>query len=468
MNFLTGRHIPRRTFVRGMGAAMGLPLLDAMIPAGTGGRAALAAADRIRFVAIEQVHGAAGCSNWGAQRFLWAPEKTGRDFDLSPSSLEPLTPFQDQLTIVSNADMRMAEAYTAPEIGGDHFRASAVFLTQSHCKLTESSDLFVGTSMDQMYAQRFGQDSPLPSMQLCVENVDQAGGCAYGYNCAYTDSISWASPSEPLPATRDPRTVFEQLFGTGGTPTERALRRQTDKSILDFFMAELRTLQRAVGATDRQRLDQYLENVREIERRIELIEARNTSGEPRAIPEAPAGVPDSFSEHVKILFDLQAHAFAADLTRVFSLKLGRDGSSRVYAESGSERPFHPASHHGASGEPVLEFYKINKYHVSMVPYFLEKLKTLQDGENNLLDKTIVLYGSPMADGNLHNHRRNPLFIVGGGTNRPGAGVHHRAADGTPIANVMLSLMHHMGLEDMESFGDSTGAFPLDTAPVTQQ
>jgi hypothetical protein len=468
MTFISGRHIPRRTFVRGAGATLGLPLLDAMIPAGPRGRPTLAALDRTRLVAIEQVHGAAGCSTWGAARNLWAPAETGSDFDLSPTSLEPLTAFQDQLTVISNSDMRMAEAYSAPEIGGDHFRASAVFLTQSHPKLTEGSDVFAGTSMDQMYAQRFGQDSPLPSMQLCVENVDQAGGCSYGYSCAYTDSISWASPTEPLPMIRDPRAVFEQLFGSGGTPAERSLRRQTDKSILDFFMAELGRLQRTVGSTDRQRLDQYVDNVREIERRIQLVEARNTSGEPRAIPEAPAGVPDGFAEHVQILFDLQAHAFAADLTRVISFKLGRDGSSRVYPESGSDRPFHPASHHGASGEPILDFYKINKYHVSMVPYFLEKLKGFQEGDSNLLDKTILLYGSPMGDGNLHNHRRNPLFLVGGGANRPGAGMHFKAADGTPSANVMLSLLHYLGLDDLETFGDSTGTFAFAGASTTTQ
>src|SRR5687768_14445429 len=191
MTFITGRHIPRRTFVRGMGAALGLPLLDAMVPAGPRGRAA-AAVDRMRLVAIEQVHGAAGCSAWGAERNLWAPAEVGRDFDLSPTALEPLAAFRDQLTIVSNTDVRMAEAYSSPEIGGDHFRSSAAFLTQSHCKLTEGSDVFVGTSMDQLYARRFGQDSPLPSLQLCIENQDQAGGCSYGYACVYTDTISWA------------------------------------------------------------------------------------------------------------------------------------------------------------------------------------------------------------------------------------------------------------------------------------
>jgi hypothetical protein len=327
-------------------------------------------------------------------------------------------------------------------------------------KLTEGSDVFAGISLDQLYAKRFGQDSPIPSMQLCIENQDQAGGCSYGYACVYTDTISWGSPTEPLPMIRDPRVAFEQLFGTGGTAAERAARRQTDRSILDWFMSELGELRREVGPTDRQRMDQYLENVREMERRIQRVEARNTSGDPREIPEAPAGVPDSFAEHVQLMFDIQAHAFASDLTRVFSLKLGRDGSARVYPESGSDRPFHPASHHGARGEPVLEFYKINKYHVSMLPYLLEKLKGIDEGDGNLLDKTMVIYGSPMADGNLHNHRRCPLFVVGGGNGRAGRGQHLKAPDGTPMANVMLSLLHGLGLDDMETFGDSTGEFAL--------
>jgi hypothetical protein len=421
-----------------------------------------------RLVAIEQVHGAAGCSEWGAEQNLWAPAAAGRDFDLSPTALEPLESFRDELTIISNTDARMAEAYSSPEIGGDHFRSSAVFLTQSHVKLTEGSDVFAGISLDQLYAQRFGQDSPIPSMQLCIENQDQAGGCSYGYACVYTDTISWASPTEPLPMIRDPRVAFEQLFGTGGTAAERAARRQTDRSILDWFMSELGDLRREVGPTDRQRMDQYLENVREMERRIQRVEARNTSGEPREIPEAPAGVPDSFAEHVQLMFDIQAHAFASDLTRVFSLKLGRDGSARVYPESGSDRPFHPASHHGARGEPVLEFYKINKYHVSMLPYLLEKLKGIEEGDGNLLDNTMVIYGSPMADGNLHNHRRCPLFVVGGGNGRAGRGQHLKAPDGTPMANVMLSLLHDLGLDDMETFGDSTGRFSFEPGAPTAE
>jgi hypothetical protein len=455
MDILTGKTLPRRTFLRGLGATVALPFLDAMVPIGRGARAAVT--DRTRFVAIEMVHGAAGCNELGAKMNLWSPAGVGSEFDLSPTALHALDPYRDYLTIISNTDVRQAEPFAPHEIGGDHFRSSAVFLTQSHPTQTEGSNVYVGTSLDQLYARRFGQDTPIPSMQLCIENVDQAGGCAYGYACVYTDSISWASPTEPLPVIRDPRVAFEKLFGVGGTAEERAARRRTRRSILDWVAGEMTSLKGALGPEDRHRLDRYLEDIREVERRIERIEARNTSGEPRELPEAPAGVPDSFAEHVQLMFDLQALAFAADMTRVFSFKLGRDGSSRVYPESGSERPFHPASHHGGNERGVKEFFQINKYHVGMLPYFLDKLKSMSDGDGNLLDKTVILYGSPMADGNLHNHRRCPLFLLGKANGRLAGNLHLKAPDGTPMANAMLSLMHTLGMDDVQSFGDSTGS-----------
>ena len=223
MSYLSGKHMPRRTFIRGMGATVALPFLDAMVPAG---RAAAAAGDPTRLVCIEEVHGLPGCNEWGATKFLFAPETTGKDFEMVPDNpLASLKEFQDTLTIISNTDVRMAEAFLPPEIGGDHFRSSAVFLTHAHPKQTQGSDIFAGTSMDQMYAKRFGQDTPMPSMQFCIENLDQAGGCTYNYSCAYTDSISWASPTEPLPMIRDPRVAFDMLFGAGSSPEDRAERR---------------------------------------------------------------------------------------------------------------------------------------------------------------------------------------------------------------------------------------------------
>jgi hypothetical protein len=458
MEFITGKHISRRTVLRGLGATVALPFLDAMVPARKLWAKTAAMIDQTRLVCIEMVHGAAGSNEWGATQHLWSPAAMGRDFDLSSSSLKPLEPFRDYLTIISNTDVRNAEAFSPREIGGDHFRSSAVFLTQSHPKQTESSDVNVGTSLDQLYAQRFGQDTPIPSMQLCIENVDQAGGCAYGYACVYTDTISWASPAEPLPMIRDPRVAFDQLFGAGGTAEQRAARRRTSRSILDWITGEVAQLKRVLGPTDRERMERYLDNIREIERRIQRVEEHNTSGEVRELPEAPAGVPDSFDEHVELMFDLQALAFASDMTRVFSFKMGRDASSRVYPASGVEDGFHPASHHGGNHDGVLNFAKINAYHVGKVPYFLEKLKNTMEGDTHLLDKTMVIYGSPMGDANIHNHRRCPLFVIGGANGRLGGNLHVKAADGTPMANVMLSLLHKLGRDDVESLGDSTGDF----------
>ena len=462
MNPITGRHLPRRTFLRGLGATVALPFLDAMVPARepwavTRSRTAI---DRTRLVAIEMVHGAAGSNAWGASEHLWSPPTTGRGFDFGPSVLSSLEPYRDQLTIISDTDVEGAEATKPKEIGGDHFRSSATFLTQAHPKQTESSDVYVGTSLDQLYAQRFGQETPIPSMQLCIENVDQAGGCAYGYACVYTDTISWAAPDQPLPMVRDPRIAFDQLFGAGGTPEAREARRRSGSSVLDFIVGEVNALKRSLDSGDTRRLDRYLTDVREIERRIQRVVARNESGVERALPGAPAGVPDSFDEHVKLMFDLQALAFEADATRVFSFKMGRDASSRVYPESGVDKGFHPSSHHGGRPDNVLEFAEINRYHVSLVPYFLEKLASIREGDASLLDKTMVIYGSPMGDSNVHNHKRCPLFVVGGANGQLDGDVHLRAAPGTPMANVMLSLMHKLGLDDVESFGDSTGAFSL--------
>lgn len=458
MGIMTRQPLDRRTFLRGMGAMVALPYLEAMRPVGRLAASGAAAADPTRVLFMEMVHGAAGCSPFGLAEHLWAPPTTGAAFDLSATSLSPLEPWRKYLTIVSNTDVRMAEAYKAEEIGGDHFRSSAVFLTQSHPTQTEGSDIFVGTSLDQLYARRFGQGTPIPSMQLCIEPLDRAGGCAYGYSCMYTDSISWASPTEPLPMIRDPRVAFETLFGVGGTAAERAARTRSTGSVLDWITARVGQLQRELGTADRQRMEQYLENVREIERRIQQVEARNDTGEERELAGAPTGVPDSFGEHVRIMFDLQVLALQSDTTRVFSFKMGRDASARVFPESGIMTGFHPSSHHGNNPARVREFAEINRYHVGLLPYLLEKLSTTMDGEKSLLEKTAIVYGSPMSDSNTHNHRRCPLLLLGGGNGSLRGNVHLKAPDGTPMANAMLSLMHRLGMDDLRSFGDSTGEF----------
>jgi hypothetical protein len=451
--FLTKKHLSRRTVLRGMGVTLGLPLLDSMVPAQTP-IARTAAVGRTRLACIEMVHGAAGSTGEGSNKHYWAPAKEGSDFEWS-QSLEPLAPFREYITIVSDTDLHPATAWSAAEEGADHFRSSAVYLTAAHPKMTEGSDYFVGTSIDQLYAQRFGQDTPIPSIQLCIEMVDASGACDYGYACVYADTISWASATEPLPMTLDPRMVFENLFGEGGTPEERAARQKMNRSILDWISRDANRLKRGLGPADRSRLDAYLDDVREVERRIQRIEKYNASGEARALPAAPLGVPDSYEEHLKLMFDLQVLAFMTDTTRVSALKMSRDVSGRVWPESGVKTPFHPCSHHGETPAKVAEFAKLNRYHVSLIPYFLEKLKNTPDGDGNLLDHSMVLYGSPMGDGNVHNHKRVPLFLAGHANGKLKGNLHVRTPDSTPMANVYLTMLHKLGV-DVKSFGDSTG------------
>jgi Protein of unknown function (DUF1552) len=462
--YVTNKHLSRRTVLKTMGASIALPFLDAMVPAG---RALAAPRGRTRFIAIEMVHGAAGSTQYGIGKNMWSPANVGHDFDLTPTSLVSLEPYRDYLTIVSNTDCQNAEAFAAPEIGADHFRSAAVFLTQSHPKQTQGSDVLAGTSLDQLYAQRFGQGTPIPSMQLCIENVDQAGGCSYNYSCVYTDSISWASPTQPLPMIRDPRVVFDQLFGVGATPEMRLTRRRTDRSILDWVTEAVADLKATLVPADRGRLDDYLDDVREIERRIQRVEAHNST-EQRELPDAPIGVPDSFEEHVKLMFDLQAAAFAADVTRVFAFKMSRDVSNRVFPDSGSKGAFHTASHHQEKEDKIADFQKINTYHVSLTAHLLEKLKATRDAEGSLLDQTVILYGSAMGDSNLHNHKRCPLFLAGHAGGRLAGNLHVKAADGTPMANVMLTLLHDLGAEDLERFGNSTGTLDLNGAAAATE
>jgi hypothetical protein len=302
-------------------------------------------------------------------------------------------------------------------------------------------------------------------MQLCIENVDQAGGCGNGYSCVYTDAISWAAPNRPLPMIRDPRVVFDTLFSVlkvGGSQAERAARLAEDRSILDWVLSSAARLQHTLGPADRTRLADYFDQVREIERRIQIVEARNRSGELRELPDAPLGVPDSFSEHVKLMFDLQVLGFASDVTRVFAFKLGRDASNRSYPESGFKGTFHDTSHHSGREDKIRNFATLNAYHVGLMPYLLDKLKNTPDGDGSLLDRTLLMYGSPMGDSNLHNHKRVPFFLAGRAGGALPGGRHLKAANGTPLADVMLGALRALGLDDLERFGDSERAFDLTT------
>jgi hypothetical protein len=460
--YITKKHLSRRTLLRGAGAAIALPLLDSMVGAQTPLRKSAAAA-RTRFAAIEIVHGAAGSTIDGTTKHYWSPAKEGANFEITPT-LQSLEPHRDYITIVSGTDLNNAAALSPREEGADHTRSSAVFLTAAHPKMTEGSDIYLGTSIDQIYAQRLNQRddaAPLPSIQLAIEDVGSlSGACGYGYSCVYANTISWASPTQPLPMEIDPRVAFERLFGDGATPAERLARRQADRSILDAIRQELARLSKNLDASDKSRLNDYLDNVREIEARIQKVEKFNASGEQRVLPEAPVGVPDSFEDHVKLMFDLQVLAFMTDTTRVSAFKLSRDVSSRVYPESGVKQPFHGLSHHGENTDTIAQFAKLNQYHVSKAAYFIDRLKNTPDGDGNLLDHSIVLYGSPMGDSNVHDHKRLPIFLAGKGNGQFRGNQHFRAPDGTPMANLLLTLLHKLGVDDVNSIGDSTGELAI--------
>ena len=450
--FITHTHLSRRTVLRGIGATLALPLLDAMVPARAFGRTA--ANPRIRLACLEMVHGSAGSTQYGLEQNLWMPAAVGADFEFTPI-LKPLEGFRDYLTVITHTDLKPAEAFSAAEEGADHFRSSAVFLTAAHPKQTEGSDVRAGTSIDQLYAQQYGQDTPLPSLQLGIENVDAAGMCGFNYACVYSGPISWSSPTTPMPMTIDPRMAFENLFGDGGTAAERAARQRANRSILDGITLQVSRLRNDLGAGDRTRLNTYLESIREIERRIEKIEQQNASGEHRELPNAPVGVPDSWEEHVKLMFDLQVLAFQSEATRVSSFKLSRDTSNRVFPESGIKAPFHAMSHHGSIASKIAEYSKLNIYHMSLLPYFLEKLRDTPDGDGNLLDHSLILWGSPMGDSNVHTHRKLPVLLAGHANGRIKGNLHVKCANETPFANVLLTILHKLDI-DQEQIGDSTG------------
>ncbi len=448
--FLAKRRISRRTVLRGAGAALALPLLDSMVPAQTPLRKT-AAAPRSRLACIEMVHGAAGSAEQGSGKHYWSPPKDGSNFDFS-YSLEPLAPFREYITIVSDSDARQAEAFAPTEVGADHFRSSAVFLTATHPKQTAGADVFNGISIDQIYAKKFGQDTPLPSIQLCIEGIDPTDSCGFNYSCVYSNAISWASTTTPLPMTMNPRLAFEKLFGD-------ARPRLENRSILDGIAQDAARLKQDLGPGDRRRVDRYLSDIREVERRIEAIEKYNSAVAQRELSAAPIGVPDSWEEHVKLMFDLQVLAFSAEVTRVSAFKLSRDTSNRIFPESGVTAPFHSLSHHGERPSEIAEFAKLNRYHVGLVPYFLEKLKNTPDGDGSLLDHSLVLYGSPMGDSHTHNHRRVPLFLAGHACGAIKGNLHYKCNPGTPQANALLTVANRLGL-GIGRIGDSTAEIPI--------
>jgi hypothetical protein len=455
--FITKKHLSRRTLLRGMGAAASLPLLDAMIPAATALEKTAAKATP-RMSCLEIVHGSAGSTAYGTAKHLWSPAGTGQDWEFTPI-LEPLKNHRDYLTIITGTDLRGAMAWNHAEEGADHMRSSASYLTAAHPKQTEGADIYSGTSIDQRFAQVFGQETPLPSMQLCIEAADASGACDYGYACVYSDTISWSSPTTPLPMTIDPRVAFESLFGDGATPEERLKRQKINASILDWIAGDAQSLKKKLSPADRSRMDEYLDSVREIERRIQKIEKYNASGEARALPAAPMGVPDNYEDHVKLMYDIQVLAFMTDTTRSIAMKLSHDVNMRVFAESGVTTPFHTCSHHGFTPNRIEELAKINRYHVSLLSYFLDKLRSTPDGDGNLLDHSLVLYGSPMGDSNAHNHKRLPVLLAGHANGKVRGNNHVVVPDETPFANVLLTMGNKLGMT-LESIEDSTGEIAI--------
>jgi hypothetical protein len=437
MNFVTKKHLSRRALLRGIGAAVSLPLLDSMAPSM---KAATTPKSRLGFVYVPH----------GAVMDKWTPAAEGTSFEMT-QILSPLTPYRDRLTIISGLADKAAESQG--DGGGDHSRAAPSYLSGVHPKRTEGDDIRAGTTIDQIAAEKIGQDTPLPSLELGIEDTGLVGVCDVGYSCAYMNSIAWKTESNPLPMEINPRTVFERLFGDGSSAEERLQRKKEDRSILDSVTKETARLEGGLGVRDKARISDYLENIREIERRIQKAEKQASTN--LSVPATPIGVPESFEEHAKLMFDLQALAYQADITRISTFMLARDLSQRTFPQIGVPEPHHATSHHGNNPATIAKLAKINNYHVSLLAYFIDKLKSTPDGDGTLLDHSMILYGSTMSNPNEHNHFPLPLLLIGGASGQLKGGRHLKYPERTPMANMLLSVMEKSGIH-MDKLGDSTG------------
>ncbi len=445
MRLITKKHISRRTVLRGLGTALSLPLLDSMVPAQTP-LAQTAANPELKLGLCFIPHGAVMAN--------WTPESEGADFKIS-RTLAPLEPFKDQVVVVTNLAHKMAAPGGPGDNGGDHTRSPAVFLNGVHPKRTDGADIQAGVTIDQIAAQRIGQRTPLPSLELATEDFSGlVGSCDVGFSCAYMNTISWRTPTTPLPMEINPRVVFTRLFGDGANSAERLERIEEQHSILDAVMGQVRHLEGNLGPSDRNRVAEYLDTVREIERRIQLAEKQNANST-LAVPTSPMGIPDDHQEHSKLMFDLMALAFQANITRVSTFMMAREVSYRTFPMLGISEGFHPASHHQNNPERLENLTKINTYHVSLVAYFLGKLKATPDGDGNLLDHSLILYGSGMSNSNVHNHAPLPVMVAGGAAGRMKGGRHLKYPEGTPMANLLLTILDKAGVPQ-ERVGDSTG------------
>ena len=434
---VTRKALPRRTVLKGLGVTLALPLIDAMVPALSAlSQTAAAPVRRLGFVYIPM----------GANIAAWTPARDGRLLELSPS-LASLTPYRDQLTVLTNLEIR--NAYTT----GNHASANCAFLSCARAKRTEGTDYQLGITVDQIAAQQIGRHTPIPSLELGTDLIAQVGNCDNGYACAYQNNLSWSSSNTPLPTEADPRIVFERLFGDGGTSSQRRAELRKNNSILDWMRDDLARLQRELGAGDRTRVDQYLDSVREVERRIQSAERQaDTSIDVEA--SRPASVPASWEDHVKLMFDLQVLALRSDQTRIITFQLARETSTRSYPQIGVPEPHHPISHHTNDPEKLAKLAKINAYHVSLFSYFVDKLHATPEGQGTLLDHSLVMLGSGMGNPDVHDHTNLPIIVAGGAGSVKG-GRHIRYAQPTPLANLHMTLLDKVGVP-VERFADSTG------------
>jgi hypothetical protein len=427
--------IPRRTFLRGAGAALALPFLDAMVPSLTASaQTAAAGARRVGFVYVPN----------GAILEQWTPADAGAGFQFTPI-LEPLEPFRRHVTVVSNL--------FRPGLDPDHAPSSAGWLSSAVAKETEGQDFRAGTTIDQVIARQIGQETPFPSLEVATEDfTGYVGGCSPGYACTYVNTLSWATPSSPLPLEINPRVLFERLFGQPGTPEERLARLRTRRSMLDSVASDLRRLEQRIGEGDRQRLGRFLDHIREIERRIERTEERSDQ---LALTDAPIGIPPSYEEHVTLLYDLLAVALQSDLTRVFTFMMAREFSMRTYPEVGVSEPHHSVSHHQNKPDKIALHAAINRYHVQLFSRFIEKLAAIEEGDGSLLDRSLIFYGAGMGNGNTHSPLSLPLLAIGGEY----AGDRHVPADEVPIGNLWVGVARRFGSQ-VEALGESTGILEL--------
>ncbi len=436
--FITKTALPRRTLLRGIGAAISLPLLDAMIPSLTAAEATPAAAANLRRLGYVYMP-------MGFNPTEWTPQS--ETLDELPSSLQSLGAVKHQVTVVTGMDLQ--NAYP-----GSHATSNSAFLSAAQAKLTESSDYYLGTTVDQIAAKHIGHQTQLSSLELSMDLLSTVGQCDNGYACVYQNNLAWSSPTTPLPSEAHPRLVFEQLFGEGGTPEQRAAALRRRASLLDSVTVEINRLKGRVGSADRNKIDQYLDSIREIERRIDHAE-KSAKDNPLPDLDRPVGVPAAYADHARLMFDLQLLAFQGDITRIVTFQLAREASTRTYPEIGVPEPHHPVTHHGGNAEKLKKVAKINQFHVSLFAEFLEKMQAIPEGDGNLLDHSLYMYGSGMGDPDAHDHTNLPILVAGGAAGKMRGGRHIKYDKPEPLANLHLTLLNKFGVP-LETFADSTG------------